>query len=146
MLIHDREAFNRSPIRGIAKKCVCRFSPESLLSTELQSHDITASMAFFFFMPQIFFSHPPRKERREGSRGGDRVEEVCVCSGGSGGLLHVRTKTFQGKPCQIFITVCGKGFTSPVTHTDWESAKSEHTHSGRSFLSHTHTPQLLAQL
>lgn len=78
MLIHDREAFNRSPIRGIAKKCVCRFSPESLLSTELQSHDITASMAFFFFMPQIFF--PILPERRDGKVREEETEwKKCVC-------------------------------------------------------------------
>lgn len=67
---------------------------------------------------------------------------VCVCLWGSvgGALLHVHAKTFQGKPCQIFITVCGKGFMSPVTHTRFGKVLKVNIHIlGENF---SHTPQL----
>lgn len=33
------------------------------------------------------------------------------------GAFHRHAKTFRGKPSQIFPTVCGEGFASPVTHS-----------------------------
>lgn len=78
-------------------------------------HFITFSYWFLFFVArgQICASRhyfPSRGgtviEGREGTR-----------------AFHRHAKTFRGKPCQIFPTVSGEGFTSPVTHTHTQFEK-----------------------
>lgn len=84
-------------------------------------------------------------QRGKGEEGGRR----------GGGAFHRHAKTFRGKPSQIFPTVCGVGFASPVTHTHiqfekvlemnshWETFlfthSTDHLHSPSLWYSHIYT-------
>lgn len=83
------------------------------------------------FVCPVSCSHPQSSSRDERELQQEGEEEIVVRE--EGGAFHRHAKTFQGKPSQIFPTVCGESFASPVTHTYtythrvWESAKSECT-------------------
>lgn len=80
------------------------------------------------------FSHSPSPLRRqEGSDSEKGEEEEAV----GRGAFHRHAKTFRGKPSQIFPTVCGEGFASPVAHTRFEKVLKANTHTLGESVSHT---------
>ena len=101
-------------------------SPAFVVSSSVHAlFSVATKQGVKFVHPAVFPTPPSLLWSLKESESREEEEETVGRGEGGRGAFHRHAKTFRGKPSQIFPTVCGEGFASPVTHTH------THTHTLR---------------